>query len=118
MKKAKTLPLCIAIFALGSSGVSQETVYSGLAATDIAHEQLSCMSSGEFPFVETYLRGAAPPHPVDEVRVYFRAQTETEWYYVSMRASGPRIYEAALPMPLSETAKVVYYVEFTFAALR
>ena len=116
MKKTENFLLGIAIIAAASSGLSRGTTRSGFQSPDIAHDRLACMSSEEFPFVEARLRGNFSSDDVEHARVYFRAHAD-DWHYVSMRAAGPSIYQAALPRPLSATATVHYYVEFTFTAL-
>ena len=80
------------------------------------HAPLEYMSSRQFPRVELEVGGAIA---TQSVRLCFRAQQQRDFYFVEMtREKDSNRYVALLPMPLIETATVVYYFEVVDAGGR
>jgi hypothetical protein len=80
------------------------------------HAALEYMSSREFPSVELEVGGSIA---VESVRLCFRAQQHRDFYYVEMARKDERNrFVALLPMPLVETAEVVYYFVVIDTAFR
>ena len=73
------------------------------------HAVLEYMSSRQFPRVELEVGGSIA---IQSVRLCFRAQRHRDFYFVEMTRERDRDrFVALLPMPLIETATVVYYFE-------
>ena len=73
------------------------------------HAALEYMSSRQFSRVELEVGGSLA---IQSVRLCFRAQQHRDFYFVEMTRERDRDrFVALLPMPLIETATVVYYFE-------
>jgi hypothetical protein len=100
------LSTCLAILLLPavSLGAQSEPV--------ITHQALECLPNNQFPQLDATIR---PGTDVQTAKVYFRSALHPDFYYVLMNrpagANSPDLFQAILPMPSPETAKVIYYIE-------
>jgi hypothetical protein len=68
----------------------------------------TCVSAGDNAVVEVKLR---PEGGWASVRLYFKANGSSDYYFLEMRALGNGKYFAVIPRPLSSTSGVDMYVE-------
>ncbi len=86
----------------------------------IEHDPLPCLGLDEHPVVDAVIGS----NDVRTVRLYFRSDTPSEFYFVDMQlpnggASG--LFLGLLPKPAPETRSITYYIEaidVTFNATR
>ncbi len=80
-----------------------------LQGPTIRHQGLEYVSSREFPRIEMTVDR---PHLVRSAKLYFRAEQYADFYYVEMVRDEDRdTFFAILPMPLAQTAAMIYFVE-------
>jgi hypothetical protein len=85
------------------------TILGALQGPTIRHQGLEYVSSTEFPRIEVEVD---LPHLVRSAKLYFRAEQYSDFYYVEMVRDEDRdSFFAILPIPLAQTATVVYFVE-------
>ena len=76
-----------------------------MAEMTIRDAETECIANQPFPVIEATVN----PSP-QEARVYFRAVDGDAYYYIQM-AGGDGKYQGVLPVPSTETTRIVYYVE-------
>jgi hypothetical protein len=79
------------------------------AAGDVEHDAVHCVVAGTFPRFEARYR---PPEQASSVRLFFRAGSGGDWYYVPMTRGGER-FVGVLPKPKSDLGRRSYYIEVT-----
>jgi hypothetical protein len=80
-----------------------------LQGPTIHHQGLEYVSSRQFPRIEVAVDF---PNLVRTAKLYFRAEQYIDFYYVEMVRDEDRdTFFAILPIPLVETATMVYFVE-------
>ena len=83
---------------------------SAMAEMTIRDAETECIGNQPFPVIEA----TVDPSP-QEARVYFRAAGAADYYYIQM-AGGDGQFQGVLPVPSSETSRIVYYVEAVSAS--
>jgi len=78
----------------------------------IQHQALECLPNNQFPQLDATIQ---PGAEVQSAKVYFRAEAFPDFYYVLMKrpeaAASLDLFQAILPKPSPDTARVVYYLE-------
>jgi hypothetical protein len=74
---------------------------------EILHTALECFGKGLFPLLRADI---VPESRVQMARVYFRSDKYPDFYFVEMKLVE-KWFEAVLPQPSPETARVIYYIE-------
>ncbi|MGH9463829.1 MAG: hypothetical protein ACRD1X_21710, partial [Vicinamibacteria bacterium] len=103
-----------ALYLLAEAGV----LASARQAPSLRHEGLEYVSSRQFARI-TF--DTDTPELVRTAKLYFRAEQYADFYYVEMIQEDDDTFVAILPIPLIETAAVVYFIEvtdFSFAPFR
>jgi Domain of unknown function DUF11 len=91
------------------------TILGIVQGPTIRHQGLEYVSSRQFPRVEVEVD---LPDLVRSAKLYFRAEQYSDFYYVEMVRDEDRdTFFAILPMPLAETAAMIYFVEVVDTAL-
>jgi len=85
------------------------TILGTLQGPTIRHQGLEYVSSRQFPRIEVAVDF---PNLVRSAKLYFRAEQYSDFYYVEMVRDEDRdTFFAILPIPLVQTATMVYFVE-------
>ncbi len=78
----------------------------------VQHQALECLPNNQFPQLDAAIQ---PGAEVQTAKVYFRSQAYPDFYYVLMKrpeaAASLDLFQAILPKPSPDTARVVYYIE-------
>lgn len=81
---------------------------SGLAAgAAIEHDPVGCLVAEKYPKLVACFQ---PAGNLARARVYFKAETGTDWYYVEMKPEAP-CFTGTLPKPSKSTTMINYYIE-------
>jgi hypothetical protein len=79
------------------------------AQPGIEHEEVGCLSRAQFTRFAVAIR---PPEEIREARLYFRSHLYPEFYFVDLaRAEPSGVFQGVLPLPSSDTTRVIYYIE-------
>ena len=93
--------ISVALLAAGSPGLAQP----------IEHNPAPCMDTEAFPLIEARASSAEAARAIRGLKVRFKAETDSGWYEVAFRAPSGALFQAALPKPLPEAARVLYVIE-------
>lgn len=104
------LGLALAVLGTGSPGLSQESSSVPGEQLAIQHTPPECMDTEVFPLVEAHLSTPGVARRVTGLTIRFRAEDDTGWYEVPFRPSTGGVFQAALPRPLPEAVRVMYYI--------
>jgi hypothetical protein len=73
----------------------------------LEHSGVACMVAERYPQLDAR---AADPDAVARMRIQFKGEGGTAWYFVDMKRSGP-VFSGVLPKPSKSLSRVVYYIE-------
>jgi len=84
-------------------------------ASPIQHDPVGCFIAGQFPLLDASF---TPPDKVARARVYFKASTSNDWFFIEMAPDPTEGAEAGkflgkLPRPKLEASPVSYYIQMT-----
>lgn len=81
-----------------------------MPALEIEHTPAPCMDTEEYPLIEARAPSANVARALSGLAIRFKAETDTGWYETPFRdSSSGTTFRAALPKPLPEAARVMYY---------
>ena len=80
-------------------------------AQPIEHNPAPCMDTEAFPLIEARASSAEAATAIRGLKVRFKAETDSGWYEVAFRPRSGALFQAALPKPLPEAARVLYVIE-------
>jgi hypothetical protein len=75
----------------------------------IEHKELSCVVADKFPRLTACI---APRSRVAQARVYFRAESTLNWYYIQLTSDTP-CHRGVLPKPKKTLHQFSYYIAVT-----
>lgn len=76
-------------------------------ATSIEHDPVGCVVAGQFPLLDARIE---PASSVARARIYFRAASVENWYYVEMTPAEAG-FVGKLPRPKVEASPIHYYIQ-------
>lgn len=84
----------------------------------IEHRPSPCMDSEEFPLIEARISGPGEPRGGSHLTVHFKTEEARDWYEIALEPTSSGSFQAALPKPLPDAGRVVYYITSTKPELR
>jgi PKD domain len=78
---------------------------------DLTHTPPPCVDSEAFPLFEARASSAEAARRLGRLVLRFRSDADTGWYEVAFRpAAAGTLFQAALPRPLPEAGRILYYI--------
>ncbi|GMR23678.1 MAG: hypothetical protein BMS9Abin37_2130 [Acidobacteriota bacterium] len=116
MIRALAFGLAFTFAGPGSIGLSQEAASTARELGELEHTPASCMDSEAFPLIEARASTTTLARGLTGLTIRFKVEDDDGWYETSFRSTTGTTFQAALPKPLPDVGRVVYY--FTSAGRR
>ena len=99
----------LVILNAGAVALSQESPSATHNHLEIEHSPAPCMDTEVFPLIEARASSANVARALTGLAIRFKAEDDDGWYETSFRSPAGATFQAALPKPQPEAARVVYY---------
>ncbi|MGH9322272.1 MAG: PKD domain-containing protein [Vicinamibacteria bacterium] len=117
MNRGLVLGLALTLSGVGSVGSAQEAA-STEDLRGLQHDPPPCMDTEQFPSIEVRASTPDAARRVSRLTVHFKAEGDAGWYEVAFQPAAGTVFQAALPKPLPEAARVAYYITAARPELR
>ena len=74
----------------------------------LQHTPPPCMDTETFPLIEVLIGASERPR---RLFVHFKSDSDTGWYTADLSSTAGATFQGALPKPLPEAVRVVYFIE-------
>ncbi len=108
MNRVRVLGMMLSILGKAALGPSQEAA-STPESLGIEHLPPKCMDTEEFPLIAARAATSEAARRLTGLIVRFKAEDDEGWYEIALRSGTGVDFQAVLPKPLSEAARVTYY---------
>lgn len=109
MNRVRVLGMALSILGKAALGPSQEAASTPRSLLDIEHLPPKCMDTEEFPLVAARAATSEAARRLTGLILRFKAEDDAGWYEITLPPTTGVDFQAVLPKPLSEAARVTYY---------
>ena len=109
MNRVQVLVMALSILGKAALGPSQDVTSASRSLLNIEHLPPKCMDTEEFPLVAVRATTSEAARRIVGLILRFKAEEDTGWYETTLRPTTSVDFQAVLPKPLSESARVTYY---------
>lgn len=106
MNRGVVVPVILMLLAMSALVRAQRDAPT-LDAID--HTPAPCMDTETFPLIEARATGTDATRTLTGLTVRFKSEDDDGWYQTSVRSGAGATFQAALPKPLPDAGRVVYY---------